>query len=127
METYFENGIATGCLIKNIKDLSLGHLLGFLDNDLIISINNKPLKAGASRGEVRTTLLAIKLAESYVIENIIGTKPILLLDDVYGELDDNRQNNLVFAIKGSQVLVTTNKNNKGIPVDNSINLSNCTN
>ena len=76
-------------------------------DDIIISINNKPLKAGASRGEVRTTLLAIKLAESYVIENLMGLKPILLLDDVLSELDGVRRHMLTTNIKANQTFVTT--------------------
>lgn len=78
-------------------------------DDIIISINKKPLKAGASRGEVRTTLLAIKLAEAYVIEKALSVKPILLLDDVYGELDTSRRNKLLKKIETFQVLITTSE------------------
>lgn len=78
-------------------------------DDIVIGINKKPLKAAASRGEVRTTLLAIKLAEAYVIEKALSVKPILLLDDVYGELDDNRQKRLIILTDLYQVFVASNK------------------
>lgn len=96
-------------------------------DDTIISINKKPLKAGASRGEVRTTLLAIKLAESYVIEHSIGIKPILLLDDVYGELDVNRRTHLVKRLKNIQTIITTNENNTNTRMGKVIILSNSAN
>jgi len=80
-------------------------------DDIIIGINQKPLKTGASRGEVRTTLLAIKLAESYVIEKVSGIKPMLLLDDVYGELDYSRRNKLLIATQKYQTIITTTQKN----------------
>lgn len=90
------------------KDIARGFTgAGPHRDDIIISINNKPLKAGASRGEVRTTLLAFKLAESYVIENILGTKPLLLLDDVLSELDGIRRQMLTTNIKTYQTFITT--------------------
>lgn len=90
------------------KDFARGFTgVGPHRDDIIISINNKPLKERASRGEVRTTLLAIKLAEVYVIEQATKQKPILLLDDVYGELDKTRREHLLKFINNLQTFITT--------------------
>lgn len=95
-------------------------------DNIIISINKKPLKAGASRGEIRTVLLAIKLAESYIIEKTTRIKPILLLDDVYGELDKSRRNKLLQKINTFQVVVTTNETDKSSFTNKEIILANST-
>jgi len=53
-------------------------------------------------------VLALKLAELKLIEDVIGEPPLLLLDDVLAELDLNRQNQLLDAIQDRfQTLITT--------------------
>lgn len=76
-------------------------------DDLVFFINNKEISASASRGEFRTLLLAIKLAEIRFIREKTGQNPILLLDDVFSELDEKRQKKLIQAIKGCQTIITT--------------------
>lgn len=61
-----------------------------------------------SQGQRRSLVLAFKLAETALIEDILNQKPILLLDDVMGELDADRRHALMsFALKGLQTFVTT--------------------
>jgi DNA replication and repair protein RecF len=61
----------------------------------------------ASRGEVRSIVLALKFLEVDIIEQITDIKPIILLDDVFSELDDERQKRL-FTLK-NQVIITSTK------------------
>lgn len=61
----------------------------------------------ASRGEVRTILLSLKIFELLAIEKIHDKKPILLLDDVFSELDTTRQHALVNYFKNHQIIITT--------------------
>ena len=61
----------------------------------------------ASRGEVRTAVLALKLAELSYIEGHTGSKPLLLLDDVFSELDDARRRYLLKTLGAHQSLITT--------------------
>jgi DNA replication and repair protein RecF len=75
-------------------------------DDLCFFIDGKEISQSASRGEFRTILLAIKLAEIKFIEKITGKKPILLLDDVFSELDPDRQKRLLEAIEGCQAVIT---------------------
>ena len=76
--------------------------------DVEFNINKNQAKFYGSQGQQRTLVLAIKLAELQLIEDVIGEPPLLLLDDVLAELDHNRQKQLLEAIQGKfQTLITT--------------------
>ena len=61
-----------------------------------------------SQGQQRTLVLALKLAELKLIEEVVGEPPLLLLDDVLAELDPHRQNQLLDAIGDRfQTIITT--------------------
>jgi len=77
-------------------------------DDLKISINDLDTRVYASQGQQRTAMLSLKLAEAKLIETLTKVKPILLLDDVFSELDTQRSKLLVDAIKGYQTIITTN-------------------
>lgn len=81
--------------------------LGPHRDDMVIQINGKDLSLSASRGEARTTVLALKLVELEVIENARQQRPIMLLDDVFSELDGSRRKNLTLALKDHQSFITT--------------------
>ncbi|MCX6734397.1 MAG: DNA replication/repair protein RecF [Candidatus Peregrinibacteria bacterium] len=76
-------------------------------DDLYFFINGKNICASASRGEFRTLLLALKLAEIEYIKEKTGKNPILLLDDVFSELDRKRQVHLLKSIQDCQTIITT--------------------
>lgn len=76
-------------------------------DDFVIKLNNHPVSNIASRGEVRTLLLGLKLIELKLIENTRNKKPILLLDDVFGELDGSRRRALTEFLKNHQAFITT--------------------
>lgn len=63
-------------------------------HDVVFRFNNSPALTVASRGEVRTILLALKRIEPVMIERLTGKKPIILLDDVFSELDETRRTNI---------------------------------
>ncbi len=76
-------------------------------DDLVFFLNGKNICTSASRGEFRTLLLALKLAEIEFIKEKTGKNPILLLDDVFSELDRKRQGHLLKSFKGCQTIITT--------------------
>lgn len=76
-------------------------------DDLVPLLAGYPLAAAASRGETRTMLLALKLLEVLSIEKARGTKPILLLDDVFSELDGARRRALTEHLQDHQTFITT--------------------
>ncbi len=94
---------------KAAAELALGSsLVGPHRDDVDMSINATAARAYGSQGQQRTLVLALKLAELELIEQVIGEPPLLLLDDVLAELDLHRQNQLLDAIQNRvQTLVTT--------------------
>lgn len=84
-------------------------------HDIDIIFNNRPAKETASRGEVRTTILALKFIELKTIEQETGLRPLLLLDDVFGELDAARRRNLAHTFASHQVVITTTEPLTGLP------------
>lgn len=65
------------------------------------------MKAFASRGEWRSLVLTLKFAEIDLLKKKKGFYPILLLDDVFSELDEERQKVLFNIIKNTQTFITT--------------------
>lgn len=77
-------------------------------DDLSFYVNGKDVQTFGSQGQQRTAALSVKLAEIECIKEEVGEYPLLLLDDVLSELDDNRQSHLLNAIQGKvQTFVTT--------------------
>lgn len=77
-------------------------------DDIYFFINNVDLKSFGSQGQQRSSVLSLKLAELTFLKNETGEYPILLLDDVMSELDNNRRNSLLDYIqaKNIQTLIT---------------------
>jgi DNA replication and repair protein RecF len=83
-------------------------LVGPHRDEIEFIINQTPARYYGSQGQQRTLVLALKLAELKLIEEVTGEAPLLLLDDVLAELDPNRQNQLLDAIGDRfQTLITT--------------------
>lgn len=68
---------------------------------------SKDLTIYGSRGEQRAASLALKLAEIEILEKEKNTRPVLLLDDVLGELDQSHQRLLLSQLKKGQSFITT--------------------
>ena len=83
-------------------------LVGPHRDDLVFRIGGRDLTTFASRGQQRTAILALKLAELDLLTALDGRPPLLLLDDVFSELDPLRRGHLVRRIAElPQALVTT--------------------
>jgi DNA replication and repair protein RecF len=77
-------------------------------DDIAFVTGSRDLSAYASRGQQRTAILAFKLAELEVLDRVHGRPPLLLLDDVFSELDPQRRAHLVRRIgELPQAFVTT--------------------
>ena len=75
-------------------------------DDLAIMINGQDVRLYGSQGQQRTVALSIKLAELDLFTNITGERPVLLLDDVFSELDSSRRTRLLIAIANTQAIIT---------------------
>jgi len=81
-------------------------LVGPHRDDFSIYVNNMDVKVFGSQGQQRTSVLTIKFASLYIIKDLIGEYPLLLLDDVLSELDTKRQEYILKSINGIQTLIT---------------------
>jgi len=83
-------------------------LVGPHRDDLVFEMGGRPMATFASRGQQRTAILAFKLAEVDLLTALDGRPPLLLLDDVFSELDPERRSHLVRRIAAlPQAFVTT--------------------
>jgi DNA replication and repair protein RecF len=76
-------------------------------DEVALSIGDAPARTQASQGEQRTLALALRLAAHHVVTAETGTPPVLLLDDVFSELDPDRSAALLAHLPAGQTLLTT--------------------
>ena len=82
-------------------------LVGPHRDELALSIGGLPARTHASQGEQRSLALALRLAVHRAVAEVVGTPPVLLLDDVFSELDPDRSAALLAALPPGQSLLTT--------------------
>ncbi|MBP9115731.1 MAG: DNA replication/repair protein RecF [Acidimicrobiia bacterium] len=76
-------------------------------DDYLFTISERDSRTQASQGEQRTMALALKMALHSLIVDMTGDNPILLLDDVFSELDTGRTHRLVECLPATQTFVTS--------------------
>ena len=96
-------------LVRNLpRDMAAGFTtIGPHREDFKVRFQGGDIMAIASRGETRTAVLACKLAEMEYAEAATGVRPVLLLDDVFSELDHDRRSYLLGRLDGYQTIITT--------------------
>ena len=95
---------------KNIsREIFLGKtIFGIQHDDLEFKIDSEIVKEFSSVGEQKNSILSFKLAEIKNIENKLHKKPILILDDLFSELDEEKINNILALIDTDlQTFITT--------------------
>lgn len=94
--------------VELARDLVLGHTgFGIHRDDFVFLFNEREADGTASRGELRSIILAMKFIEADLIFQETGKRPVVLLDDVFSELDNMRQKSLVKNFKDNQVIMTS--------------------
>lgn len=97
-------------LLENDLDyeLEVGHTtIGPHRDDFMIDLNGKSVSQFCSRGEKRSFMLALKIIELEFLYEKSGNRPILLLDDVFSELDSKRRNRLLELSSQYQTIIST--------------------
>lgn len=96
-------------LEKNLeRDCLIGHTgAGPHRDDMRVMLNGRPAEETASRGETRTVVLMLKIIELQLLTEARGTTPLLLLDDVFSELDGKRRHALTSYLQHYQTFITT--------------------
>jgi DNA replication and repair protein RecF len=85
-----------------------GHTtIGPQRDDVALTLDGRDTRRQASQGEQRSLALAIRLAGHELVQNRRGVDPLLLLDDVFSELDPHRSDRLLNLLPTGQTLVTT--------------------
>ncbi len=89
-------------------DITMGQTMcGIHKDDILILLAGKSMKFFASQGQIRSAVLAMKLAEAECIRELQGSEPVLLLDDILSELDAHRQKFIFQKMDGRQTVLTT--------------------
>ncbi len=117
IDLIYKSGVEIGSyenhLLKKLEsDLEIDLMRGFTGSgphreDLEVLINQKTPSAAASRGEARMLVIALKILEVDKLEQCLDKRAIILMDDVFGELDRERSTTLTRYLSGHQSLITT--------------------
>ncbi|HEY1835937.1 MAG TPA: DNA replication/repair protein RecF [Candidatus Saccharimonadales bacterium] len=100
-------------LLRNLEtNLERDCILGFTNtgphrDDVQIILNDRAAEETASRGETRSLILTLKIIELQLLEKARDETPLLLLDDVFSELDGKRRHALTAYLKNYQTFITT--------------------
>src|SRR5207249_2384727 len=82
-------------------------------DDWTVMINSRPIFSAASRGQQRVAVLALLLLQAAYLELRRGEKPVILLDDIFSELDAAHRENVLGTLSGNQVILTTTEMPEG--------------
>jgi len=103
-----EQGLAAALVAARRDELRRGvSLVGPHRDDLVLTIGGLPARTHASQGEQRSLALALRLAAHHVVSDATGSTPVLLLDDVFSELDPDRSDALLAHLPPGQTLLTS--------------------
>ncbi|MCF0245780.1 MAG: DNA replication/repair protein RecF [Ileibacterium sp.] len=101
LEKHYQDSLAKDRMYKTTS-------FGIHKDDIEFVLNGKVLRQTASQGQKRSVLLALKLAIAKIIKEKSGEYPILLLDDVFSELDPTRRAALIGQLpEDMQIFITT--------------------
>ena len=97
------------------KDCSLQYTtVGPHKDDIKISLDGIDVRKFGSQGQQRTAALSLKLAEISLFKDNMGEEPVLLLDDVLSELDEDRRKTLLKETSAFQTIITCTEYNEGV-------------
>ncbi len=110
-ESFVEHSIDLFQKNKSLENIRKVTLIGPHRDDLLGKLNENSLAGYGSQGENRIASLSLKLAILDLLSDKLGSRPLLLLDDVTSDLDEKRCNNLLSCInkENQQVFVTGTK------------------
>lgn len=105
---WMQAGLHAELIAQRREELRRGvSLVGPHRDDLTVELGGLPSRTHASQGEQRSLALALRLGVHLLVADAVGTAPILLLDDVFSELDADRSSALFAALPPGQALLST--------------------
>jgi DNA replication and repair protein RecF len=103
-----DEGLAAALVASRRDDVRRAlSLVGPHRDDLSLTLGGRPSRTHASQGEQRSLALALRLAAHSLVTDLTGSAPVLLLDDVFSELDPGRSAALLRLLPAGQALLTT--------------------
>ncbi len=107
----------TGIMMQRFREIGSQEmyrkqtLVGPHRDDIIFRLNDVEVKKYASQGQLRTFLIAMKLALHQFVHEVTGEKPLFLLDDLFSELDRRRVERVLELLEGSgqSIITATDK------------------
>jgi len=101
-------GLGDALANARVDELRRGvSLVGPHRDELVLTVGGMPARTHGSQGEQRSLALALRLAAHAVVTTSVGESPVLLLDDVFSELDETRAAALVTHLPSRQAVLTT--------------------
>ena len=113
VEVAYESAWAPGALGEALREARREDLrrgvttVGPHRDDVAVVLNGRPARTHASQGEQRSLALALRLAVHRELAEAAGQPPLLLLDDVFSELDPDRSRGVLEALRSEQTLLTS--------------------
>ena len=105
---WMAEGLAPALASARTEEVRRGvSLVGPHRDELVVRLGGLPARTHASQGEQRSLALALRLAAHAVVTDAVGTPPVLLLDDVFSELDPDRSAALLAHLPAGQAVLTT--------------------
>ena len=103
-----DQGLGAALAAARPDDLRRGvSTVGPHRDDMVLTLAGTPARTHASQGEQRTLALSLRLAVHHIVTAVTGSAPVLLLDDVFSELDPERSQALVANLPSGQTVLTT--------------------
>lgn len=126
LDNWSSEGLALALKRSRNEDLKRGlTTTGPHRDDVNFILNDMPARTHGSQGEQRTLALALRLAGHRLVADQTGLEPVVLLDDVFSELDQHRSAGLISVLPNTQaVLTTAGLAPKGVCVGNVLHLGN---
>ena len=95
--------------LQETRDLDIKNqytMIGPHRDDISFKVEDKDIRKFGSQGQKKTAAISLKLSELEMLKEKINDTPVLLLDDVFSELDETRQKLLVSNLQGIQTIIT---------------------
>lgn len=107
VELVYQSQLMEGDFLKQLRNSlpedmrKLFSTVGVHKDDLVFQISGRPIKKFGSQGQQKSFLIALKLAQLEFLKNTVGIHPILLLDDVFDKLDEDRVAHILEMVNGN--------------------------
>ncbi len=107
VQLVYQSQLIKGDFLEQLKDSlsedrrKLFSTVGVHKDDLLFQILGRPIKKFGSQGQQKSFLIALKLAQLEFLKNTVGINPILLLDDIFDKLDEERVSHILEMVNGN--------------------------